>query len=95
VHVKPGLEDDLLAAYDALRRRLEQGVEGLIAHQLCQSVDDPQTWIITSEWTSLEASARWDRSEEHDQLVKGLRACWDRARSVKFLVNAAVDPHAT
>lgn len=88
VHLKPGREEDLLRAYAALRNRLDEGVEGLLAHQLCQSLDDPETWIITSEWTSLEASAHWDRSSEHDRLVKPLRDCWDRARSVKFAVRS-------
>jgi heme-degrading monooxygenase HmoA len=83
VHLKAGREDDLLAAYSALRSRLEQGVDGLISHQLCQSVDDADTWIITSEWDSLEASSHWDRSEEHDALVRPLRECWDRAADAR------------
>src|SRR5919107_1760339 len=66
IGVVPGGEEDLTRAYPALRARLEQGVPGLLEHELCQNVDDPGRWILTSEWESLEASTAWDRSEEHD-----------------------------
>ena len=73
-------------AYAALRARLEQGVPGLLAHQLCQDVEDPGRWIITSEWEEIEDSASWDRSEEHNRLVQPLRECFERAASRKYLV---------
>ena len=73
-------------AYAALRARLEQGVPGLLGHQLCQNVDDPLGWILTSEWDSVEASTSWDRSAEHDALVKPLRQCFEGAASKKYLV---------
>jgi heme oxygenase (mycobilin-producing) len=84
--VSPGREEDVKRAYSALRERLEQGVPGLLGHQLCQNVDDEQRFIITSEWEDLEASSSWDRSEEHDELVKPLRECFERAGSTKYLV---------
>jgi heme-degrading monooxygenase HmoA len=82
----PGREDDVLRAYAALRERLEQGVPGLLGHQLCQNVDDPDSWIITSEWEDLESSTSWDRSEEHNELVGPLRQCFERAGSTKYQV---------
>jgi heme-degrading monooxygenase HmoA len=84
--VLPGREDEVIRAYSALRERLEQGVPGLLGHQLCQSVDEPRRFIITSEWSDLEASTRWDRSAEHDALVKPLRKCFERAGSTKYEV---------
>jgi heme-degrading monooxygenase HmoA len=84
--VVPGREDDVMRAYEALRARLEQGVPGLLGHQLCQNVEDPQRFIITSEWEDIEASTRWDRSDEHNKLVGPIRDCFERAASTKFEV---------
>jgi heme-degrading monooxygenase HmoA len=86
VVVAPGREEDLKRAYAALRERLEEGVPGLLGHQLTQNVDDPSRWIITSEWEDIEASTSWDRSEEHNRLVRPLRECFERATSTKYLV---------
>ena len=86
----PGREADVLHAYAALRARLEEGVPGLLGHQLCQQVDDPDRWIITSEWQDLDSSASWDRSEEHDKLVSPLRQCFERAGSTKYQVRDAL-----
>jgi heme-degrading monooxygenase HmoA len=83
VRVKPGSEDDLRRAYAALRERVEQE-PGLVSHELCASIDDGERWIVTSEWTSLEASAAWDRSEEHDRFTAPLRACFAQASATKF-----------
>jgi heme oxygenase (mycobilin-producing) len=84
--VSPGREDDVIRAYGALRARLERGVPGLLGHQLCQNVDDPGRFIITSEWEDIEASTSWDRSEEHNELVGPIRACFERAGSTKYEV---------
>jgi heme oxygenase (mycobilin-producing) len=86
IHLKPGREDDFLEAYDAIRHEVAQGVDGHILDQVCQSVDDPQDWLITSEWESLEQFLEWERTEEHRDLVKPMRDCWDDAKSLKFLV---------
>jgi heme-degrading monooxygenase HmoA len=87
---QPGKEEDVLRAYSALRERLAQGVPGLLGHQLCQNVDDPDRWIITSEWEDLESSAGWDRSEEHNKLVGPLRECFASAGSTKFTVRNGI-----
>jgi heme-degrading monooxygenase HmoA len=84
--VASGREEDVIRAYGALRTRLEQGVPGLLGHQLCQSIDEPRRFIITSEWEDVAASASWDRSAEHDALVKPIRACFERAGSAKYEV---------
>ena len=79
-------------AYAALRARLERGVPGLLAHQLCQDIEDPGRWIITSEWEEIEHSASWDRSEEHNELVRPLRECFERAASRKYVVRDGLAP---
>jgi heme-degrading monooxygenase HmoA len=85
VRLKPGCRDDLTRAYAALRERVEQA-PGLLSHQLCESIDDPERWLVISEWTSLEASTAWDRSDEHDRLTAPMRACFAQASSTKLHV---------
>jgi heme oxygenase (mycobilin-producing) len=86
VHLKPGCEEDFLRAYRPIADRVARGVPGHLVHQLCQSVDDPQNWLITTEWETMEACLEWERSPEHRELVKPLRECWDEAKSAKYLV---------
>jgi heme-degrading monooxygenase HmoA len=86
IHLKPGREEDFLRAYGAIRKEVAEGVKGHILDQVCQSVDDPQSWLITSEWESLENFVQWEVTEEHRDLVKPMRDCWDQAKSHKFLV---------
>ena len=53
--------------------------------QVCQAPDDPDSWVITSEWESLDHFLDWERKEEHRELVKRCE-CFAEARSLKFEV---------
>lgn len=86
LRLKPGRQDDFLAAYNGIRNLVAQGVKGHLVDQVCQSVDDPLTWVITSEWEDIEDFLTWERTEEHRDLVKPMRECWDEARSTKCVV---------
>jgi heme oxygenase (mycobilin-producing) len=86
LRLKPGREDDFLAAYEAIRHEVADGVEGHIVDQVCRSLDDPLAWLITSEWQSIDAFTAWEQTEEHRELVKPMRDCWDEARSYKYVV---------
>ncbi len=86
LRLKPGREHDFLAAYEAIRHEVAEGVEGHIVDQVCSSVDDSESWLITSEWESIEAFLAWERTEEHRELVKPMRDCWDEAQSLKYVV---------
>ena len=86
VRVKDGREQDFLERYQALHRRIEQGVEGHILHQLCRGVDDPARWLIASQWETLEASQAWERSPEHHELTMPMRECWDEAQRAGYEV---------
>jgi heme oxygenase (mycobilin-producing) len=85
VRIKPGADDELRRAYGALRRRVE-AEPGLLGHQLCQSLDEPERWAVISEWTSVEASEAWDRSAEHALLIGPMRACFAQATAAKLRV---------
>jgi len=77
VRVKPGEEQNFLQRYDALQRRVSQGIDGHVVHYLAQSLDDSARWVIASHWESLEASQEWERSQEHHDLTMPMRECWD------------------
>ena len=85
VRVKPGSQEELTRAYAALRQRVQKQ-PGLISHQLCESIDDPERWLVISEWDSLESSTAWDRSEEHARLLAPMRACFAQASRAGFHV---------
>jgi heme-degrading monooxygenase HmoA len=86
IHLKPGREEELLRAYGAIRHLVAQEVKGHIADQVCQSIDDRLSWLITSEWESIEDFLEWERAPEHRDLVKSMRECWDEAKSLKYVV---------
>jgi heme-degrading monooxygenase HmoA len=82
--VAAGREDEFLARYDALRRRVGQGLAGHIEHRLCRDRDDPAQWAIASHWESYEASQAWERSDEHRELIQAMRACWDETQRTSY-----------
>jgi heme-degrading monooxygenase HmoA len=87
VRLKPGAEEAFLAAYESIRRLVAEEAEGHLVDQVCQSADDPESWMITSEWRSLEDFLRWEASEEHRRRVRPLRECIAEAQSLRFLVH--------
>lgn len=84
IRLKPGAQDDFLKAYEGVRHLVAGGVKGHLVDQVCQSPDDPESWLITSEWESLDDFLEWERTEEHRDLVKPMRDCFAEARSLKF-----------
>lgn len=89
VRVKPGSQEELTRAYAALRERAERQ-QGLIDHQLCEAAEDPERWLVISEWESLETSEEWDRSEDHARLLAPMRACFAQASRAGFQVRDGV-----
>ena len=87
LRLKPGTEKQFLHAYEGIRHLVAGGVDGHLVDQVCRSPDDPDAWLITSEWESLEHFLEWERTEEHRDLVKPMRECFAEARSLKFEVH--------
>jgi heme oxygenase (mycobilin-producing) len=73
-----------LAAYERIRYEVAGGVPGHILDQVCQSTSDPEQWLITSEWESIDYFVAWERSPGHRELAGPMRACMSEARSIKF-----------
>jgi heme oxygenase (mycobilin-producing) len=86
IQLKPGTQEQFLLAYEGIRHLVARGVDGHLVDQVCQSCEDPDSWLITSEWETLDHFLAWERTEEHRDLVKPMRECFAEARSLKFEV---------
>jgi heme-degrading monooxygenase HmoA len=95
VRVPCGRHQEFLEAYERVRHAVAEGVRGHVRDQVCQSDTDPEQWLITSEWTSLDAFLAWERSDGHRELVRPLRECMSEARSSRFRVVAETSAFAS
>jgi heme oxygenase (mycobilin-producing) len=87
ITLKPDVtEEQFLEAYEVVRYEVAQGVKGHIVDQVCQSAEDPKSWLITSEWEDIEDFYEWERTPEHRDQAKPMRDCMDKADSYKFVV---------
>ena len=84
-----------LTAYERIRYEVAGGVPGHVLDQVCQSPADPEQWLITSEWESLEHFTAWERSPGHRELAGPMRACMSEARSIKFEIRAETGKSTT
>ncbi|MEA2272742.1 MAG: hypothetical protein QOI98_1450 [Solirubrobacteraceae bacterium] len=84
--IKPGMSDQFLEAYDGVRHEIAGGVKGHIVDQVCQSAEDPDRWLITSEWDSVDDFYAWEATDEHRAQAKPMRDCMAEAESYKFVV---------
>jgi heme-degrading monooxygenase HmoA len=78
--------EDFLRAYEKIRYEVAGGVPGHILDQVCQSAMDPEQWLITSEWDSIEHFETWERSPDHRTLVRPLRECMEKPQSLRFTI---------
>ena len=88
VRLRPGAEDAFLEAYETIRHEVAGGVAGHVVDQVCRLRDDPERWLITSEWDTLERFREWERSPDHRELAAPLRACIAEAQSLQYDVVA-------
>lgn len=77
---------DFLRAYEKIRYEVAEGVPGHLVDQVCQSPADPEQWLITSEWDSMESFEAWERSSGHRELVRPMRECMTEAKSLRFTI---------
>ncbi|MFK4221987.1 SchA/CurD-like domain-containing protein [Streptomyces sp. NPDC019890] len=80
-----GAQKEFLEAYEHLRNQVAS-VPGHISDQLCQSIENPSQWLITSEWESAPPFLAWVNSEEHVETVQPLHSCVRDTRSLRFSV---------
>ncbi|GAB2993941.1 SchA/CurD-like domain-containing protein [Streptomyces pseudoechinosporeus] len=85
VDVHDGAQQQFLEAYEQLCNQVAS-VPGHVSDQLCQSIENPSQWLITSEWESAPPFLAWVNSEEHFQMVQPLHSCVRDTRSLRFHV---------
>ncbi|MEV5430806.1 SchA/CurD-like domain-containing protein [Streptomyces sp. NPDC052701] len=85
VEVHDGAQQQFLETYERLCRHVAS-VPGHVGEQLCQSIENPSQWLITSEWESAPPFLDWVNSEEHVRMVRPLHSCVRDTRSLRFHV---------
>jgi heme-degrading monooxygenase HmoA len=85
VAVYDGAQQQFLEAYEQLCNQVAS-VPGHVSDQLCQSIENPSQWLITSEWESAPPFLTWVNSEDHVRMVEPLHSCVRDTRSLRFHV---------
>ncbi|MFE0602769.1 SchA/CurD-like domain-containing protein [Streptomyces sp. NPDC058892] len=80
-----GAQNQFLEVYENLHKQVSC-VPGHIRDELCQSIENPSQWLITSEWESAPRFLAWVNSEEHVASVQPLHGCVRDTRSLRFSV---------
>ncbi|MFJ3635181.1 SchA/CurD-like domain-containing protein [Streptomyces sp. NPDC090112] len=80
-----GAQNRFLEVYERLHQQVSS-VPGHIRDELCQSIENPSQWLITSEWESAPRFLAWVNSEEHVASVQPLHGCVRDTRSLRFSV---------
>ncbi|MFJ4777591.1 SchA/CurD-like domain-containing protein [Streptomyces sp. NPDC088762] len=80
-----GAQNQFLEVYERLRKQVAS-VPGHISDELCQSIENPSQWLITSEWESAPRFLAWVNSESHVASVQPLHGCVRDTRSLRFSV---------
>lgn len=80
-----GAQKQFLEVYEDLRSQVSS-VPGHISEELCQSIENPSQWLITSEWESASPFLAWVNSEDHVKTVQPLHGCVRDTRSLRFSV---------
>ncbi|MCS0605152.1 antibiotic biosynthesis monooxygenase [Streptomyces sp. LP11] len=83
VDVYDGAQQQFLEAYEEMGKQVSS-VPGHISDQLCQSIENPSQWLITSEWESAPPFLAWVNSEEHVRMVQPMHSCIRDTRSLRF-----------
>ncbi|MGC9377281.1 SchA/CurD-like domain-containing protein [Streptomyces sp. MH13] len=83
--IHDGMQQEFLTAYDGIRDRVA-AVPGHVSDQLCQSLDNPTQWLLTSEWESAVPFLAWVNSEEHLDTVGPLQDYVRDTQSLRYSV---------
>ncbi|MGX4691339.1 SchA/CurD-like domain-containing protein [Streptomyces sp. JNUCC 63] len=83
VDVCDGAQQQFLEAYEQMCKQVSS-VPGHVSDQLCQSIENPSQWLITSEWESAPPFLAWVNSEEHVRMVEPMHSCIRDTRSLRF-----------
>ncbi len=70
-------------AYHAISAQLA-GTSGLLRNELLHDVLEPDSFVVLSEWESLEAFHAWESGPDHRGTTSPLRGYQDRSRERPF-----------
>ncbi|MFJ2775003.1 SchA/CurD-like domain-containing protein [Kitasatospora sp. NPDC087315] len=86
LEIQDGAQQRFLDVYENLRHQVAS-VPGHVSDQLCQSINDPRQWLITSEWRDQETFLKWVESPAHREMVKPMHGCVsDTFRSMRYTI---------
>ncbi|UGQ10793.1 antibiotic biosynthesis monooxygenase [Yinghuangia sp. ASG 101] len=91
LEIHEGSQQRFLDAYESIRDQVAQ-VPGHLRDQLCQSIEDPTQWLITSEWADADQFLEWVDSPEHQLMVRPLHGCVRGTRSLRYAVARETGP---
>ncbi|WP_416237802.1 SchA/CurD-like domain-containing protein [Streptomyces sp. NEAU-W12] len=86
-----GAQEQFLEAYEHMSSKVAS-IPGHIQDQLCQSIENPSQWLITSEWESALPFLAWVNSEEHIEIVRPMHSCVRDTRSMRYSVLRETEP---
>ncbi|GAB2802402.1 SchA/CurD-like domain-containing protein [Streptomyces chlorus] len=86
-----GAQERFLEAYEHMSSKVAS-IPGHIQDQLCQSIENPSQWLITSEWESALPFLAWVNSEEHIEIVRPMHSCVRDTRSMRYSVLRETEP---
>ena len=70
--VKPGKAEDFQEAWRKIADAVRE-TPGNVRQALLVDPNDPETFVVTSDWESREAFTKFERSPEQDDLTAPLR----------------------
>jgi heme-degrading monooxygenase HmoA len=77
--VKDGRGSDFERAWQAIAQEVRK-VPGNLRQALTRDPDDPDSFVVTSDWSSRETFGQFERSPEQDELTAPLRELRASAR---------------
>jgi heme-degrading monooxygenase HmoA len=72
MNVKEGRGQEFERAWRAIAEEVRK-VPGNLRQALSRDPDDPDSFVVTSDWSSPEAFGKFERSPEQDELTAPLR----------------------
>jgi heme-degrading monooxygenase HmoA len=77
--VKPGQGDSFVSAWREIAAEVKKA-PGNVRQALTRDPDDPDSFVVTSDWETREAFHKFETSPEQDDLTAPLRQLRDSAR---------------
>jgi len=81
--VQSGRGDDFVRAWREIAEEVRKA-PGNVRQALTRDPDDPDSFVVTSDWQDRDAFGKFERSPEQDELTAPLRELRESARMTVF-----------